>query len=90
MRPITLLMDRSISNAERYGWILVMSMLVVFAIPWFLWGDSRVVAGLPLWLWWHICWMIAATFVFALFASRAWGLGITDTSDPDREGGLRA
>ena len=62
-----------------------MGILVVFAIPWFLWNNNRVIGGLPLWLWWHICWMIVAAIVFALFAEYAWGLGITRTSRTDAE-----
>ncbi len=56
-----------------------MCVLVVFAIPWFLWGNDQVIGGLPLWLWWHICWMGLAAAVFALFTKRAWGLGITES-----------
>lgn len=83
-------MTPSISRAERYGWTLVMGTLVAFAVPWFLWGTSRIVAGLPLWLWWHICWMVLATVVFYAFASRAWGIGITDTGDTRTDRGERA
>lgn len=70
-----------VSRAERYGWIVVMAAVVTFTIPWFLWGDSRTVAGLPLWLWWHIVWMVVASIVFWTFAQRAWGLGITDRGE---------
>ena len=55
-----------------------MISLVGLAIPWFLWGDSRTAFGLPLWLWWHIGWMIVAAAVFRLFARRAWGLWIVE------------
>lgn len=65
-----------ISRTERVGWAVTMGLLVVFAVPWFLWRDATVVAGLPLWLWWHVGWMVLATGVFALFARRAWGVGI--------------
>lgn len=67
------------STAEGYGWGVLMGILIAFAIPWFLWGDSRIAFGLPLWLWWHIGWMIVATLVFWLFTRRAWGLWIVDT-----------
>jgi hypothetical protein len=83
-------MARTISSAERYGWTLVMSMLVIFAIPWVLWGNDRIIVGLPLWLWWHICWMIGASLVFSLFARRAWGLGIIASDGTGREGGEQA
>ena len=58
-----------------------MGLLVVFAVPWFLWRDSTVVAGLPLWLWWHVGWMVLASGAFSLFARRAWGLGIESPSE---------
>lgn len=70
-----------VSTVERYGWIVVMAALIAFAIPWFLWGDSRIVGGLPLWLWWHIAWMVLASVVFWAFAHRAWGIGITDRGE---------
>lgn len=65
------------STVERYGWTVVLTGLLVFAIPWFLWGESRLVLGLPIWLWWHIGWMVLASVCFWLFAQRAWGIGIT-------------
>jgi hypothetical protein len=67
-----------VSRTERYGWVLVMAVLVALAIPWFLWGDSRMAFGLPLWLWWHIGWMGLAALAFWGFATRAWGIGITE------------
>jgi hypothetical protein len=69
------------STVERYGWAVLMILLVGFAIPWFLWGDSRIAFGLPLWLWWHIGWMIVAAVVFRLFARRAWGLWIVEEGE---------
>lgn len=57
-------------------WIGGFAMLVAFAIPWFLWGDATIVAGLPAWLWWHIGWMALASVVFAVFSRRAWDRGI--------------
>jgi hypothetical protein len=56
-----------------YLWIPVFGLLVAFAIPWFLWRDATTVAGLPVWLWWHIGWMVLASVAFALFTrSGAW------------------
>lgn len=55
-----------------------MGALLVFAIPWFLWGDARTALGLPIWLWWHIGWMVVASGLFALFTKRAWGIGIVE------------
>ena len=68
---------------ELAGWIVVAISLSALAIPWFLWGDSRVFAGLPLWLWWHVGWMVLTSVVFYLFATRAWGIGI----EPRARGG---
>ena len=68
-----------VSNVERYGWAVAMAVLVTLAIPWFLWGDARTALGLPLWLWWHIGWMVLASVTFWVFSRRAWGVWITDT-----------
>lgn len=65
---------------ERHVWIGVFAVLITFAIPWSLWGSSRVIAGLPVWLWWHIGWMGLASLVFWLFSRRAWGLWIEGSS----------
>lgn len=69
-----------ITTAERYGWATAFALLVALAVPWFMWGDSGTRLGLPLWLWWHVAWMLLAAAVFWLFASRAWGLAIVDGS----------
>lgn len=68
-----------VSVVERYAWGFVFVLLIVFSIPWFLWGDSTVIAGLPVWLWWHVGWMVLASLVFWLFSQRAWGLWIEGT-----------
>ncbi|MFC7098236.1 DUF3311 domain-containing protein [Halobaculum marinum] len=58
-------------------WVLVFAVLVAFAIPWFLWGDATVVAGLPLWLWWHVGWMVLATVAFYAFTrTGGWDRGV--------------
>ncbi|SER18054.1 DUF3311 domain-containing protein [Natrinema salaciae] len=64
-------------------WIAVGIVLAGLAIPWFLWGSSAVVAGLPLWLWWHIGWMALASVVFWQFSERAWGIGIETAATAD-------
>lgn len=66
-------------------WGLAFTVLVALAIPWFLWGSSRLVAGLPIWLWWHVGWMLLATLVFHRFTRRGWGIWITDGKS-SREG----
>ncbi len=73
------------NRLERVGWLAVAIVLCVFTIPWFFWGDSTVVAGIPLWLWWHVGWMLLASVVFWLFTQRAWGIGI-EPKEGDREG----
>lgn len=65
-------------------WGAVALVLVALAVPWFLWGDSTVVAGLPLWLWWHVGWMTLTAGVFAVFARTAWGVGVETGPDADR------
>jgi len=61
-------------------WVVTACILVVLSVPWFLWGDSRTAAGLPIWLWWHIGWMGLASAVFALFARTDWDryMGVGD------------
>jgi len=65
-----------VSRAERYGWVAAFALVVTFAVPWFLWGDSRTALGLPLWLCWHVGWMGLAAVVFRLFTKRAWDAGV--------------
>ncbi len=67
-------------TVERYTWGVVFALLIVFAVPWFMWGDTTVLAALPVWLWWHIGWMGLASLVFWLFSRRAWGLWIEGAS----------
>ncbi|WP_136718360.1 DUF3311 domain-containing protein [Halorientalis salina] len=66
------------NGRERIVWSLVAVVLAALAIPWFLWRDGTVIAGLPLWLWWHIGWMGLAAVVFRIFANRAWGVGVEE------------
>ncbi|WP_306053065.1 DUF3311 domain-containing protein [Natronococcus wangiae] len=73
---------------ELWGWLAVAVGLCALAIPWFLWNDATLVAGIPLWLWWHVGWMVLASVVFWLFARRAWGVGI-ESPDGDSGDGSR-
>ena len=59
-------------------WGAAFALLIALAVPWFLWRNDTVVAGLPVWLWWHVGWMALTAAVFALFANRAWGIGIEE------------
>jgi hypothetical protein len=59
-------------------WSAIAALLIALSVPWFLWGSSRVVAGFPVWIWWHIGWMALTAVVFWVFSRRAWGTGIED------------
>jgi len=67
-----------VGRREQYLWTVAFAVLVALAVPWFLWGDATVVAGLPVWVWWHVAWMALSAVVFHLFARRAWGLGVEE------------
>jgi hypothetical protein len=63
---------------ERYAWAVTFVVLVALAVPWFLWRVDTVVAGLPVWVWWHVGWLVLTTACFHLFTRRAWGLWVVD------------
>jgi len=77
---------------ETLGWAAGAVLLAALAVPWFLWRDSTVVAGLPLWIWWHVGWMALASLGFYAFTRYGWGVGVespapaTDTPEVDRDG----
>lgn len=56
-------------------WGVVLVLLAALAVPWFMWGASATVAGLPTWLWWHVGWMVLAALLFYAFTRDAWGYG---------------
>jgi len=60
-------------SREAVAWGVVFAVLVALSIPWFLWGNDAMVAGLPVWLWWHVGWMVVTAGAFAAFARRDWG-----------------
>jgi hypothetical protein len=66
----------SASRVETVLWAAVLLVVVALSVPWFLWRSSTVAFGLPVWLWWHIGWMVVAAVVFYAFGQRAWGLGV--------------
>lgn len=68
------------------GWAGIAVVLILLSVPWFLWGSSAVVAGLPVWIWWHVGWMIVCAAVFAVFARYAWGVGIETAGGGDVDG----
>lgn len=61
---------------ELGAWLVVAIILFVFAIPWFLWEVETVIAGLPVWIWYHIGWLFLTTLVFWAFTRYGWGIGI--------------
>jgi hypothetical protein len=68
-------------------WIGAFAILTLLGVPWFLWGEESIVAGLPIWLWWHIFWMALASVVFYLFTRESWDrmMGVDGGSDPVRQ-----
>ncbi|MDZ5810635.1 DUF3311 domain-containing protein [Halorubrum sp. AD140] len=71
-------------------WIPTFALLVALAVPWPLWGVDRVVAGLPVWIWWHVAWLGLCAVLFAEFVrSGAWerGMGLRPESSDDRSTG---
>jgi hypothetical protein len=80
-------MTSELSRAERAGWAVAMVLIVAFAIPWFLWGNDRLLLGLPIWLWWHIGWLLLAATLFNLFTHRAWGIGVAENLRPEGSDG---
>ena len=78
--------DRSPVAAALWGVALL--GVVALAVPWFLWRSATVVAGLPVWLWWHIGWMVVAAGVFYAFGQRAWGLGVERPVNSARDEGV--
>ena len=69
-------------------WIPTFAILVAFAVPWPLWGVDRVVAGLPVWIWWHVAWLGLCAGLFGLFVrSGAWERVMGRRADVDVGGG---
>jgi hypothetical protein len=66
------------SVARTAAWAAVALGLMALAVPWFLWNSAAVAAGLPVWLWWHVGWMVLASVVFAVFVRTDWGLGVEE------------
>ncbi|WP_225334997.1 DUF3311 domain-containing protein [Halomicrobium urmianum] len=68
-------------RTETIGWSVVALVLIALAVPWFMWGSDAVVAGLPVWIWWHVGWMALASLAFAAFARYGWGAGVVPRED---------
>ena len=68
------------------AWATVFALLVAFAVPWFLWRSSTVIAGLPIWVWWHVGWMVLTMGVFYVFTRTDWGLWMGPNADTVGEG----
>jgi hypothetical protein len=63
-------------DRRSFGWAVVFLGLAALAVPWFLWGSGQVVAGLPIWLWWHVGWLGLTSLLFAVFVRTDWGLWV--------------
>lgn len=61
-------------TAESVGWAVVFAVLAALAVPWFLWGVDTTWGGLPVWLWWHVGWLVLTTAVFWVFTRTGWGI----------------
>ncbi|MEF8852121.1 MAG: DUF3311 domain-containing protein [Haloarculaceae archaeon] len=68
------------TRLEAVGWGVVAVVLVALAVPWFMWGSDAVVAGLPVWVWWHVGWLCLTSVAFHVFTRRAWGVGVEEVS----------
>lgn len=75
--------DHTRRNIALLGWAAGAFVLAALTVPWFLWRDSSVVAGLPMWLWWHVGWMCLASISFYAFTRYGWGIGVETTDEPD-------
>ena len=64
-------------------WSGVAFALAALAVPWFLWGSGPVIAGLPVWIWWHVGWLGLTSVAFVAFARTAWGLGVESRGGVD-------
>jgi hypothetical protein len=64
-------MSTAIASVFWAGTFLVLSAL---AVPWFLWGVAVTWFGLPVWLWWHVGWLVLTTAVFFVFTRTGWGI----------------
>jgi hypothetical protein len=69
-------------NGPKSAWLWsgVALVLAALAVPWFLWGSDAVVAGLPVWVWWHAGWLALTSVVFWVFTRVAWGVGVEGVS----------
>jgi len=65
-----------VDRSERVAWTVVFAVVLALAVPWFMWRSDTVVAGLPLWLWWHVGWLCLTSVTFYVFTQRAWGIWV--------------
>ena len=73
-------------SGRTLAWAAVFALLISFAVPWFLWGTSTLVAGLPVWVWWHVGWMFLTAGAFYWFTRTDWGIWMGLEADRAREG----
>ena len=57
---------------KKVVWVVVFFITTVMGVPWFLWGSSLLFIGIPLWVWYHVGWLLFAVFLFWLFVKTYW------------------
>jgi len=71
---------------QRVRWVVIGVILVGASIPWWLWQDPLRWGPLPVYVWYHIGWMVVVTVVFIHFARRWWEpLGTVDATRGDAD-----
>ncbi|MBE0478095.1 hypothetical protein IBX65_03110 [Candidatus Aerophobetes bacterium] len=53
-------------------WIVIFAITLVMGVPWFLWGSSLCVVGIPVWILYHALWLVFLFFLFWLFVKYYW------------------
>lgn len=53
-------------------WVAIFLVTMVMGVPWFLWRSSRLFMGIPVWVWYHIGWLLFLVFLFWLFVRTYW------------------
>jgi hypothetical protein len=72
-------------NGRLPPWLLAVLLLLLYLLHndiWF-WSDSRIVAGLPVGMVYHIVYCFAATGMMALLVKHAWPAHVDDDEESD-------
>ncbi len=59
----------------------LLAAMYVFHNDWWLWGDSRIVAGLPIGLGYHVLYMIVSALVLTIVVRLAWPTHLDSEED---------